>query len=103
MLRGVWLRRHLRRLSAVCLLVGLLVGCSTSITTYSLTVRNYCTGAAYTVDVYLDGGYLGEVTYSRTFYGIRYGWHTVRAEAYNGSYAQDDVLFNSDMIWTLCP
>lgn len=73
--------------------------------TYSLQVINHCGGANYTVDFFMNGGFKGSVTYSRTFRGIERGTYLLEAvgTGSGGGYARQNLYINRDMQWVLCP
>ena len=70
----------------------------------AVTVQNLCVGPNYTVSVYINNRYEGNVTTTRAFTGVRAGLVQLRAvgTGYGGStYLHDRISYNN-FTWPLC-
>jgi len=96
-------RRASLALSTVLLALGL-SGCLDLPSRIDVSVRNYCVGPNYTVSVYINNSYQGNVTTIRTFTNVRSGVVQLRAvgTGYGGSTYLHERLSWTSFTWTLC-
>jgi hypothetical protein len=95
------------RAAALLAFALLLTACDVVIPrpTISVQVLNLCRGPNFTVGVFINESFRGNVTVSRTFSGIPGGSVTLRAvgTGTGGSTFRNSTFTYQDLLWTLCP